>query len=421
MDLLLNAYSTNTDEDEENETHPPPPFKRAKREFTHISNHISTESSIAGRYISKRERALMASAPQSSNPVPPSSSPSSPVQGSISDSHIRKDILSLLKNQTNSSYTSERNTTALIGHTKAVNALQWSKTHPHLLASCGMDSSIHIWNVWNTEQKKARVLNIHTAAVKDIKWSDSNQSLSLLSCGYDSTSRLIDVEKGVQIRVFNEDQVVGAVRFHPNNSNLFLSGGSKGVIRLWDIRSGNAVNQYVRGLGPILDLEFMNDTKRFISSSDESKSNLSENSIVVWDVSREVPLSNQIYVEAYTCPSIRHHPYDPYFIAQSNGNYIAIFSSKSPFKLDKYKRFESHSVSGFPIKCNFSTDGKKLASASSNGFIYIYNTKTCHLIKKLKLFEQASIDVAFHPVLSNVIASCSWNGEISISELSNII
>lgn len=422
MDLLFNAYSTNTDEDEENEKHPPPPFKRAKPELPHTSinfdhgKHISTESSISGRYISKRERALMASAPpQIPNPDPPSSSACSPVQGSILDSSIRKDILSSLRNpKGGGNANSERKSTALIGHTKAVNALQWSNSHCHLLASCGMDSSINIWNVWSNEQKKARVLNVHSAAVKDIKWCE--KGFSLLSCGYDCTSRLIDVEKGIETRVFKEDQVVGVVKFHPNNSNLFLSGGSKGVIRLWDIRTGNVVNQFSRGLGPILDVEFMNDTKQFISSSDESKSNVSENSIIVWDVSRQLPLSNQIYVEAYTCPCIRHHPYDPYFVAQSNGNYIAIFSSKSPFRLDKYKRYESHFVSGFPIKCNFSTDGKKLASASSDGFIYIYNTKSCHLINKIKAYEQACVDVAFHPILSNVIASCSWNGEISVFE-----
>lgn len=168
------------------------------------------------------------------------------------------------------------------------------KTSGHLLASCGMDSSINIWNVWSNEQKKARVLNVHTAAVKDIKWCE--KGLSLLSCGYDCTSRLIDVEKGIETRVFKEDQVVGVVKFHPNNSNLFLSGGSKGVIRLWDIRTGNVVNQFSRGLGPILDVEFMNDTKQFISSSDESKSNVSENSIIVWDVSRQLPLSNQVII-----------------------------------------------------------------------------------------------------------------------------
>ncbi|KVH99132.1 WD40 repeat-containing protein [Cynara cardunculus var. scolymus] len=381
MDLLRNAYSTTKDEDEENKKYAPPPLKRAKPEFSHTSSknfptdwlkHTSTEAPIAGRYISKRERALMATVPQTPNADPPTSSGCFHVQGSISDSYIRKDILSSLRNRTegyaNSGHKSEGISTNLIGHSKA---------------------------------KKARVFNIHTAAVKDVKWSD--QGLYLLSCGYDCSSRLIDVEKGVETREFKEDQVVGVVKFHPNNSNLFLSGGSKGIIRLWDIRTGNTVNQYLRGLGPVLDVEFTNDTRQFVSSSDESKSNISENSII-------------IYVEAYTCPCIRHHPSEPYFVAQSNGNYIAIFSSKPPFRLDKYKRYESHGVSGFPVKCNFSMDGKKLASGSSDGCIYVYNAKTCELIKKIKAYEQTCIDVAFHTVMSNVIASCSWNGEISVFE-----
>jgi hypothetical protein len=63
---------------------------------------------------------------------------------------------------------------------------------------------------------------------------------------------------------------------------------------LWDIRNGNVVREYIRGLGPILDVEFTINGKQFISSSDVSGSNLSENSIIVWDVSRQVPLSNQV-------------------------------------------------------------------------------------------------------------------------------
>lgn len=121
-------------------------------------------------------------------------------------------------------------------------------------------------------------------------------------------------------------------------------------------------------------------------------------------------------MEAYTCPCVRRHPFDPFFVAQSNANYIAIFSSSPPFKLDKYKRYENHGVSGFPIKCNFSLDGEKLASGSSDGSIYLYNYRSSKLVGKIKAYEEACIDVAFHPIMPNVIASCSWNGDVSIFE-----
>lgn len=162
----------------------------------------------------------------------------------------------------------------------------------HLLASAGMDHSICIWNVWSRHQKLARALSFHDAAVNDVKWSP--QGLSVLSCGHDSSLRLIDVEKGIEIQNFREEQVIRVIKFHPNNPNLFLSGGSKGSLKLWDIRRGNVVHEYIRGLGPILDVEFSINGRQFISSSDVSGVNMSENSVIVWDILREIPLSNQV-------------------------------------------------------------------------------------------------------------------------------
>lgn len=90
MDLLCNAYSTTSDEDDEIEKHPLPPLKRAKVDFpvtsrtilpvagSSQSKSVSTEAPIAGRYISKRERALMTSASQTSHAEPPTYSVCSP-------------------------------------------------------------------------------------------------------------------------------------------------------------------------------------------------------------------------------------------------------------------------------------------------------------------------------------------------------
>ncbi|GER48302.1 transducin/WD40 repeat-like superfamily protein [Striga asiatica] len=456
MDLLSKAYATASDDEDggggvagtgSRHSHPPPPPKRVRgsTSFPNSSQmsvfrlpNFPAEAPIPGSYISKRQRALV-SDPTLSEPNPPHADPS-PVLGSLSDSDLPQCVFTALrrrsKNVVVSNQTPQSLSAGLRGHTKAVNSMQWSKSHvyehlileflrfhlfslslskffpAHLLASAGMDHTVRIWNVWSTGQKQARVFNNHHAAVKDVKWSE--HGLSVLSCGYDCTSRLVDVEKGMEVKVFKENQIVEVVKFCPDNYNLFLSGGSKGQLKLWDIRTGIVVHEYVRNLGPILDVEFTVDGKYLITSSDVSKTNLSENSILVWDVSRQVPLSNQVYAEAFTCPCIRCHPFEPYFIAQSNGNYIAIFSTRPPFKLDKYKRYESHGVSGFPIKCNFSPDGNMVASGSSDGCIFYFDSKSSKFLKKVKVYEQACIDVVFHPYLHDVIASCSWNGEVSV-------
>ncbi|KAJ4982114.1 hypothetical protein NE237_032951 [Protea cynaroides] len=427
MDALCNAYSTASDDENGDEKVVLAPSKRFKPETTmriHSSPKFHPNRSwsppkaapVPGRYVSKRERAISSAASRVSDPSSSSMVVTSSAVGSISESDVPFEILSSLRHQFkgHAGQIPQRLSKSLHSHTNAVNSIQWSPTHPHLLASAGMDHSVCVWNVWSRSQQKACIFNYHNAAVKDVRWSQ--RGLSLLSSGYDCSSRLVDVEKGIETQLFKEDQIVGVIKFHPDNENLFLSGGSKGFLRLWDMRVSKVVQEYIRGLGPILDVEFSLDAKHFISSSDVSRSNVSENYIIVWDVLRQVPLSNQVYVEAYTCPCVRYHPFDPFFVAQSNGNYIAIFSSKPPFKLDKFKRYEGHGVSGFPVKCNFSLDGERLASGSSDGCIYFYSYRSSKLLCKLKAYDQACVDVAFHPIMPNVIASCCWNGDISVFE-----
>ncbi|URD95283.1 WD domain, G-beta repeat [Musa troglodytarum] len=383
MDLLWNAYGAPSDQEEdtgqgEGQHRPlqrPLPAPKRFRSEAYVPPQSPAPPLVfppepSGRYVSKRERAILAAA------VAASSTASAP----LPPPHLHPST---------------------------------SVASPgHLLASAGMDQTVNVWNVWSRNQQKARVFRCHNAAVKDVRWS--SDGLSVLSCGYDCSSRLVDVEKGMETQIFKEDQTVEVIRFHPDNSSLFLSGGSKGVLRLWDIRVGTVVKEYLKGLGPILDVEFSLDGKNFLCSSDTSNSRISENSIIVWDVLRQVPLSNQVYTEAYTCTCVRYHPSDCCFVAQSNGNYIAIFSARPPFKMDKSKRYEMHGVCGFPIKCNFSLDGKQIASGSSDGCVYFYSYKSSELLRKIKAFDQACIDVAFHPLIPDIVASCSWTGEISV-------
>uniref|UniRef100_A0A0D9VFI3 Translation initiation factor beta propellor-like domain-containing protein n=1 Tax=Leersia perrieri TaxID=77586 RepID=A0A0D9VFI3_9ORYZ len=387
MDLLSSAYGATSDDDDADaggtDATPtpswavtsfspaaaaPPPLKRPRWEplpYLPPPPHPVPQpappfragpppASIAsGRYVSKRERALLAasrSPAESPSPHPPSGA------GEVGSA-------------------------------------------AHLLASAGMDHTVHVFNVWSKGNTTARVFKFHTSAVKDMRWSLNG--FSLLSGGLDCSLRLVDVEKGKEIKVFKEDQAVEVVKFNPSNSNLFLSGGSKGSLRLWDIRSGLVTKEYQRSLGTILDIEFSSDGKQFICSTDTSRSNISENSIIIWDTLRQVPLSNQVYTEAYTCPCVRYHPFEASFVAQSNGNYIAMFSARSPFRLNKYMRYEGHGVWGFPIKCNFSFSGKELASGSSDGCIYFYDYKSSRLLSKIEAFKEPCTDVAYHPVMPN--------------------
>lgn len=155
-----------------------------------------------------------------------------------------------------------------------------------------MDHTVHVWNVWDKGNTTARVLKHHTAAVKDVRWSPHKPFL--LSGGLDCSLQLVDVVEGKVMKVFKDDQPVEVMKFNPSNPDLFLSGGSKGSLRLWDIRCGLVTKEFHRSLGTILDIDFSADGRQFISSTDTTRSNISENTIIVWDIMRQVPLSNQV-------------------------------------------------------------------------------------------------------------------------------
>lgn len=52
-----------------------------------------------------------------------------------------------------------------------------------------------------------------------------------------------------------------------------------------------------------------------------------------------------IVQERYTCPCVRAHPSGSVILAQTTGNYIARFNSQKPFRLDKFIRYQNHTVS----------------------------------------------------------------------------
>lgn len=53
--------------------------------------------------------------------------------------------------------------------------------------------------------------------------------------------------------------------------------------------------------------------------------------------------------ERYTCPSLALHPREPVFLAQTNGNYLALFSAVWPYRMSRRRRYEGHKV---PLTCH---------------------------------------------------------------------
>ena len=94
--------------------------------------------------------------------------------------------------------------------------------------------------------------------------------------------------------------------------------------------------------------------------------------------------------------------------------------------MNKHKRFESHghASNGYSIGFDINIYGTLLASASSNGSIFIYNLQTSKLFSRLDAFnklmlKQPCMDAKFNLFQNgkSLLAVSSWEGLIKIYEI----
>ncbi|XP_071789065.1 WD repeat-containing protein 25-like [Asterias amurensis] len=298
-------------------------------------------------------------------------------------------------------------------HTGPVTHVRWcAPQFSHLLLSSSMDKTIRIWNGIGQDGCCLQTLKCHGGAIKDAQWGRGGYTV--VSCGYDKTARLCDVESGKELQVFDHSSYATCIKTKPDDPDVFITGTSNSSIYCWDIRTGNQEHEYKGKLGQILDVEFLPGSVEFASSCDVVSRDSADKTIMVWDLRSTAVVSNQLYHEKYTCPCLRRHPTKSVFAAQSNANYVALFSAIRPYKLNKYNRYEGHRLEGYHIGCDFSPDGALLASGSSDGMAYIYDFQSTGKLKTLQCHSGPCTDVAWHPVLPGVMATGGWDGRICV-------
>ncbi|XP_032402293.1 LOW QUALITY PROTEIN: WD repeat-containing protein 25 [Xiphophorus hellerii] len=302
---------------------------------------------------------------------------------------------------------------SLEGHQGAVITAQWCPVPhvSHLLLSASMDKTFKVWD--GAESGRClRLYTCHSGAVRDACWTPCGRQL--LTGSFDNTAAITDVETGqLTVKMDNQFKVMCVV-LHPGSPDVFLCGGHSSVVKAWDSRCCKVVKTYKAAVQQTLDILFLRGGTDFITSSDCVSRDSADRTLIAWDYGSTAKISNQIYHERYTCPSLALHPVEESFVAQTNGNYVALFSSQTPFKMNKRRRFDGHKVEGYAVRCVFSLDGAILASGSSTGSAHFYDYQSTRALHAIQAHSQPCMCVSPHPVLPATAATCDWAGEIKI-------
>ncbi|XP_075047999.1 WD repeat-containing protein 25 [Mixophyes fleayi] len=298
-------------------------------------------------------------------------------------------------------------------HTGPVNRIQWCpvKQSSHLLLSASMDATFKVWDAVDSG-KCLRAFSCHRAAVRDAQWSACGRKI--LTGGFDSFLYLTDVESGKHLFSAKNECKISAVRFNPSDPNIFICGGFSPVISAWDVRTDKVIRQYKAAVQQHFDFLFLPGGNEFVSTTDSVSRDSADRTIIAWDFATAAKISNQIFHERYTCPSLALHPKDRVFVAQTNGNYIALFSTQRPYTMNKKKRFEGHKVEGFSVGCEFSPDGSLIVTGSSEGSVFFYSYHTAKIIRSVPGDGSACVSVNYHSVLTSLLAASYWDGQIRI-------
>ncbi|XP_029569919.1 WD repeat-containing protein 25 isoform X1 [Salmo trutta] len=302
---------------------------------------------------------------------------------------------------------------SLQAHQAPINMIQWCPVPQlsHLLLSASMDKTVKIWDGAESGQC-LQVYSSHSGAVRDACWSPCGRRL--LTGSFDNTAMVTDVETGQQIvKVGNQFKVM-CLAVQPDDPEVFLCGGYSTEVKAWDARTCKVERVYRARIQQTLAILFLTGGREFVTSSDSVSRDSAERTLIAWDFQTTAKVSNQIYHERYTCPSLALHPQQDSFVAQSNGNYMALFSAQRPYRMNKRRRYEGHKVEGYAVRCGFSPDGSILATGSSTGSVHFYDQQSARTLHTLLAHQQACMCVSLHPVLPAVVATCDWGGELRI-------
>ncbi|CAN6438924.1 unnamed protein product [Victoria cruziana] len=290
------------------------------------------------------------------------------------------------------------------GHTKGVAAIRFFPKHGHLLLSAGMDTKVKIWDVFNSG-KCMRTYMGHAKAVRDITFS--NDGTKFLSAGYDKNIKLWDTETGKVISTFSTGKIPYVVKLNPDEDkqNVLLAGMSDKKIVQWDMNSGEITQEYDQHLGAVNTITFVDNNRRFVTSSDDK-------SLRVWEFGIPVVIKYISEPHMHSMPAISLHPNGNWLAAQSLDNQILIYSTRERFQLNKKKRFAGHIVAGYACQVNFSPDGRFVMSGDGEGKCWFWDWKSCKVFRTLKCHEGVCIGCEWHPLEQSKVATCGWDGMI---------
>jgi pre-mRNA-processing factor 17 len=292
-------------------------------------------------------------------------------------------------------------------HTKPITSLRFFPNSGHLLLSSAADGKAKIWDVYHSREL-LRTFSGHTKSISDTDFDPTGKTF--ITASYDRQIKLWDTEYGKCLGRFSTGKTPHVIRFNPDpaNSHEFLAGMSDKKIVQFDTRTGQITQEYDHHLAAVNTLTFVDNNRRFISTSDDK-------SLRAWEYNIPVPI--KFIAEPYMYALVRAapHPNGKYVAFQSGDNQIVVYAATDKFRQNRKKLFRGHNNAGYAIDIAISPDGQFLSSGDSAGFVCFWDWKTGKMYHKIQAGGKegaATTCLDWHPQESSKFVTGGLEGTI---------
>ena len=225
-----------------------------------------------------------------------------------------------------------------------------------ILATGSDDGTVRLWDV---ESRQPPVeLHGHHDRVRSVAFGRGGSMLATASD--DKTVRLWNLVTRTSTEARLGDDTPCCVAFSPNSKVLVLVGSS-GTVYLWDVASGRAFGNPLRGEGNVYSLALSPDGKVLAMSQGNA------NTVQMWDLASRLPLNERLK---------DFKGEDPVAFSPDGKTLAAADQNGTIRLLDLASRYTKKTLPGYGSRVEglaFSPNGRMLASANFDGTIQLWD------------------------------------------------
>jgi len=295
----------------------------------------------------------------------------------------------------------------LTGHGGEVLSFQFDPSGK-FCASAGHDKDIFLWEV-HGECENYGLLHGHKQAVLQLAWSFD--SSNIWSCSADKSVMFWDAEVCKRVKNFKgHSSFVNCMATTRKGQNMGVSGSDDGDIKLLDPRVRSAVQTLPESY-QVTAVEFSADGSQVFAGG-------LENEIKIWDLRKEeVSLTLKGHTDTLT--GLRLAPDGNLLLSNSMDNTLRIWDTRAFVEGQRCRVVMGGHMHNFEknlLRCSWAPDGSKVAAASADKMVYIWQADTGKVVYKLPGHKGSVNAVDFHP-LEPIIGSASSDKKVFLGEI----